>query len=284
MIRRPTRSTRTDTLFPYTTRFRSRAIPLSGERPMPDDVKIKLPDYEKSGVNMCPGHGTGGRKPTNAALKQLAGHGDPGMFGRMFAHLPPLDVPDSKLQALAAAMLDPNPDDGTLGNDNIPAGFTYLGQFVDHDITLDLTSLSDKKRDPLGLENFRTPALDLDSIYGLGPDGSPHLYARNPEEPSMVGPKLLIGKNITVPFGNVQGDFENDLPRGPHGMALIGDPRNDENLLVAQTHLTFMKFHNTVCDMLAAEGTGQGELFAKARQTVMWHYQDRKSTRLNSSH
>src|SRR3546814_10766532 len=89
----------------------------------------------------------------------------------------------------------------------------------------------------------------------------------------MVGPKLLIGKNITVPFGNVQGDFENDLPRGPHGMALIGDPRNDENLLVAQTHLTFMKFHNTVCNMLAPEGKGQGELFAKARQTVMWHYQ-----------
>src|SRR3546814_11773971 len=80
------------------------------------------------------------------------------MFGRMFAHLPPLDVPDSKLQALAAAMLDPNPDDGTLGNDNIPAGFTYLGQFVDHDITLNLTSLSDKKRDPLGMENFRPPA------------------------------------------------------------------------------------------------------------------------------
>src|SRR3546814_9892097 len=84
---------------------------------MPDDVKIKLPDYEKSGVNMCPGHGTGGRKPTNAALKQLAGHGDPGMFGRMFAHLPPRDVPDSTLQALAAAMPDPNPADGTHGND-----------------------------------------------------------------------------------------------------------------------------------------------------------------------
>src|SRR3546814_7100939 len=168
-------------------------------------------------------------------------------------------------------MRDHKPDDDTLGNDNMAADFTFLGQFVDHDITLDLTSLSDKKRDPLGLENVRTPALDLDSIYGLGPDGSPHLYARNPEEPSMVGPKLLIGKNITVPFGNVQGDFENDLPRGPHGMALIGDPRNDENLLVAQTHLTFMKFHNTVCDMLAAEGTGQGrsEEHTSALQSLM---------------
>src|SRR3546814_12762874 len=166
------------------------------------------------------------------------------MFGRMFAHLPPLDVPDSNRQALAAAMLDPNPDDGTLGNDNIPAGFTYLGQFVDHDITLDLTSLSDKKRDPLGLENFRTPALDLDSIYGHGPDGSPHLYARNPEEPSMVGPKLLIGKNITVPFGNVQGAYENDMPRGPPGTELIGHTLNAQNLLVAQTHLTLIPIQN----------------------------------------
>src|SRR3546814_4286487 len=131
-------------------------------------------------------------------------------------------------------MRDHKPDDDTLGNDNMAADFTSIGQFVDHDITRDLTSLSDKKRDPLGLENFRTPALDLDSIYGLGPDGSPHLYARNPEEPSMVGPKLLIGKNITVHFGNVQGDFENDMPRGPHGMALTGDPRNDEHLLGAQ--------------------------------------------------
>src|SRR3546814_19922492 len=122
---------------------------------------------------MCPGHGTGGRKPTNAALKQLAGHGDPGMFGRMFAHLPPLDVPDSKLQALAAAMLDPNTDDGTLGNDNIPAGFTYLGQFVDHDITLDLTSLSDQTGDPPGLETFPTPPPDRDTTHRLDPTDTP---------------------------------------------------------------------------------------------------------------
>src|SRR3546814_17224935 len=111
-------------------------------------------------------------------------------------------------------MLDPNPDDGTLGNDNLPAGFTYLGHFVDHDITLDLTSLSDKKRDPLGLENFRTPALDMDSIYGLGPDGSPHLYAPNPEVPVMSDPKLLLGKNNTFPFGNLQGHFVDNLPPG----------------------------------------------------------------------
>ncbi len=79
-------------------------------------------------------------------------------------------------------MKDPAPGDANGNNTRVPAGFTYLGQFVDHDITLDLTSFGDKEADPNAVENFRTPALDLDSVYGLGPDGSRQLYARNPGE------------------------------------------------------------------------------------------------------
>ena len=109
--------------------------------------------------------------------------------------------------------------------------------------------------------------------YGLGPDGSPHLYARNPENTSKHGPKLLIGKNINVDFGGVTGNFRNDLPRSPEGFALIGDHRNDENLLVAQTHLAFLKFHNKVCDLIAGSPTPPADIFAEARQTVTWHYQ-----------
>ena len=120
------------------------------------------------------------------------------MFGRMFPTLPPLKVSDAKLEALADAMIDTNPGAATGNNPNIPAGFTYFGQFVDHDITLDLTSLGDKEKDPLGIENFRTPSVDLDCVYGLGPDGSPHLYARNPAAGNKHGPKLLIGKNINT--------------------------------------------------------------------------------------
>jgi hypothetical protein len=241
---------------------------------MPFNADIEKQSYEHDHINMCPGHGTGGRHPTRESLnKRLDGHDDPGMFGRMFPDLEPLDVPDGKLQALAAAMLDPDPQDATLDNPQIPGGFTYLGQFVDHDITLDLSSLSDKKRDPLGLRNFRTPALDLDNVYGLGPDGSPHLYERDANDPSLIGPKLLIGKNINVGFGGVTGDFRNDLPRSPQGLALIGDPRNDENLLVAQTHLAFLKFHNAICDHLLANGTPGEELFGAARRLATWHYQ-----------
>ncbi|MGF1625761.1 MAG: heme peroxidase family protein [Alphaproteobacteria bacterium] len=222
---------------------------------------------------MAAGHGVGGRHPKREVLDALAGHKDPGMFGRMFPKLPPLQVADAKLKALAEAMLDPDPLDGSQDNAEIPGGFTYLGQFVDHDITLDLTSLSEKANDPTATENFRTPSLDLDCLYGLGPDGSPHLYARDPANPSRRLPKFLIGRNTTVGFGNVTGDFRNDLPRSPEGIALIGDHRNDENLLVAQTHLAFLKFHNKVVDILAAKPTPPEKLFAEARRLVTWHYQ-----------
>ena len=226
-------------------------------------------------VNVQPGHGKAGRHPTRQFLDTLSGHDDPGMFGRMFPTLDPLAVDDGPLQELADAMKDPNPGDPAGNNAKVPAGFTYLGQFVDHDITLDLTSFGEKESDPNAVENFRTPALDLDNVYGLGPDGSRQLYARNPGDldGKTPGPKLLIGKTISVPIGNVTITPRNDLPRNPEGFALIGDHRNDENLVVAQTHLAMLKFHNKVCDQLAAKGTPVGEIFAEARQIVTWHYQ-----------
>jgi hypothetical protein len=197
------------------------------------------------------------------------------MFGRMFPTLAPLAVDDGPLHELADAMKDANPGDPAGNNTAVPAGFTYLGQFVDHDITLDLTSFGEKEADPDAVENFRTPALDLDSVYGLGPDGSRQLYARNPGDANgkNPGPKFLIGKTINVALGGITGDHRNDLPRSPEGFALIGDHRNDENLLVAQTHLAILKFHNKVCDQLIAAGRPADTVFAEARQTVTWHYQ-----------
>jgi Animal haem peroxidase len=61
-----------------------------------------------------------------------------------------------------------------------------------------------------------------------------------------------------------------DLPRGPNGRALIGDPRNDENRIVAQLHTIFLRFHNAVADQL---GGKKRVSFQEIRQLVCWHYQ-----------
>jgi hypothetical protein len=204
-------------------------------------------------VNTDPRHGKSGRQPTKSALTRPGANGDPGLFGKIF-DLPAFAPPDAALKALADAMRDVNPGDPAGDNPNIPSGFTYLGQFVDHDITLDLTSISEKQEDPHATTNFRTPRLDLDNVYGLGPDGSPQLYARDPANITQPGPKLLLGKTAGTP--RVAGVFANDLPRNPEGRALIGDHRNDENLLVAQTQLAFLKFHNKVVDRRQSAGTG----------------------------
>ena len=104
-----------------------------------------------------------------------------------------------------------------------------------HDITLEAgTDLNQK---PLldekinDLPNFRSASLDLDSVYGFGPDVSPHLY-----DPSQPG-RLVVGSNVN---GVENPD---DLPRRGDGVALLGDARNDENLFLSQMHLLFLRFH-----------------------------------------
>jgi hypothetical protein len=211
------------------------------------------------------GHGSQARGNVPDALRSAA-NADPGLFGRMF-DLPPLIVSDHILSELSAEMLN----SGRSSNPAIPAGFTYLGQFIDHDITLDLTSIGEKASDPNGVENFRTPSLDLDSIYGLGPDGSPHLFMRDANT-LKVGAQFLLGSAIDseklVGPGKIPLLPGFDLPRQPQtGTAIIGDPRNDENLLVAQMHVAFLRFHNAVVQ------ANPGISFAAARRKVVWHYQ-----------
>ncbi|ETX13509.1 heme peroxidase [Roseivivax halodurans JCM 10272] len=192
----------------------------------------------------------------------------------MFPDLDPLVVDDGKLLELAKAMKDSNPMGGDGDNDAIPAGFTYLGQFVDHDITLDLTPLSEQSADPLATRNFRTPALDLDNVYGMGPQLAPYQYDRDAKG-KQTG-KLLIGKTEVSggPGGNIAAG-DHDLPRSRFGRAIIGDERNDENLLVSQTHLAFLKFHNRIVDLLKDDHPdwGAAELYREARRIATWHYQ-----------
>jgi hypothetical protein len=144
----------------------------------------------------------------------------------------------------------------------IPAGFTYLGQFIDHDLTMDKTQAvlgSDVTVDEL--IQARSPALDLDSLYGRGPADDPQFYTD--------GLHLKMGR--TAALEDFLPAFDgHDLPRDPQQpTALIPDPRNDENLVVAQTHLAFIRFHNRVIDTTA----GPASTFDTARERVVKHYQ-----------
>ena len=154
------------------------------------------------------------------------------------------------------------------GASGIPAGYTYLGQFVDHDLTFDKTKVTlGANVAPADLLQGRSPSLDLDSLYGAGPadPGSARFYAAD-------GRKLKMGRTEAAGSGplDVQPGF--DLPRrSTLKRALIPDHRNDENLAVAQTHLAFIRFHNRVVDELGSVPAAQR--FARARRSVVKHYQ-----------
>src|ERR1700761_8508665 len=105
-----------------------------------------------------------------------------GRFGRMFRNLPPARFGSTdadnvaNLATLADAMIsafDPPKDGPDAEESGIPALYTYLGQFIDHDITFDPVSSLTKQQDPDGLIDFRTPSLDLDNLYGRGPNDQP---------------------------------------------------------------------------------------------------------------
>jgi hypothetical protein len=149
---------------------------------------------------------------------------------------------------------------------NIPAGYTYLGQFIDHDLTFDKTKVSlGANVAPVDLLQGRSPSLDLDSLYGAGPNDP-----RSEKFFDSSGRKFKLGKTVSELGIPAKQDF--DLPRDPNKkLAVVPDARNDENLAVAQTHLAMMRFHNRVVDELSSEPADKR--FGRARRAVTKHYQ-----------
>jgi hypothetical protein len=213
----------------------------------------------------------------------------PGAFGRLFPMLPSfapatdavkvalndigkpggiLDANDALSQGPAALILNPlfNGDNPPTNPDNFThtAGTHFMGQFMDHDMTFDATSPLGQPTDPTTSRNSRTASFDLDSVYGLGPVGSPQLY--DPQDPA----KFRIG------FGGLFEDLprQMDLDGSSNPTALIGDPRNDENMMIAGLHAAFLKFHNRVVDYVRAQGySDPTTVFLHARLLTTWHYQ-----------
>ena len=183
-------------------------------------------------------------------------------------------------EATAVALTEAIVASGDQPDADVPAGFTYLGQFVDHDLTMDRTEAQLGEDVTLDeLVQGRSPALDLDSVYGRGPTDRHDrvFYQRD-------GVQLKIGRTspTTFPDDRVNVELEGfDLPRagGTAGTRadrrrpLIPDLRNDENLAVAQTHLAFIRYHTRVVEELALQGRSGHRLFVAARDEVVRHYQ-----------
>lgn len=178
-------------------------------------------------------------------------------------------LPDAILRKVAQAMTRGAQRDG-----NIPAGFTYLGQFVDHDLTFDKTLVAfGDQVSPAELVQGRSPTLDLDSLYGAGP-----LDPVSSEFYQADKARLKVGK--TTKSGPDKARVGFDVPRvgGTTGSAAdrrkakIPDLRNDENLAVAQHHAAMIRFHNRVVGALGA-GVPPAERFERARRRVVLHYQ-----------
>src|SRR5258708_6691319 len=188
-----------------------------------------------------------------------------GRFGRMFRSLSGAtfgkddDENIINLAALGDAMSAgfEKPFDGPDSEESgIPALYTYFGQFIDHDITFDPASSLQKQNDPDALIDFRTPAFDLDNVYGRGPGDQPYIYDGNGS--------FLMGDPIQGGDPNAK-----DLPRNNANprRALIGDPRNAEHSIVSQLQGLFLRFHNrTLSD-------NPGQSFGEIQRLVRFHYQ-----------
>ncbi|PYJ49680.1 MAG: hypothetical protein DME87_08765 [Verrucomicrobia bacterium] len=182
-----------------------------------------------------------------------------------------------QLEALASEMKDSPEKRKARANrrtsiTTMPSGYVYFGQFIDHDITRDNRELDKAVPSVEEIHNFRTARLDLDSVYGKVPATVPCIYGED-------GERLKLGP--TLPAKCVDGTpiawSLNDLPRTDKGVPVLIDPRNDENLIVAQLHVLFAKFHNRALELIRNQPELSPEpptsFLERTRRFVTWHYQ-----------
>ena len=156
--------------------------------------------------------------------------------------------------------------------DLAPSGFVYLGQFLDHDLTRDETRLEHAAAAPERTGNFHAPRLNLESVYGNGPQKSPDLY----DHSERGSETFLLGHTEALPREQIPSTPD-DFYR-PNGRALLADHRNDQHLILAQLHIVFLQFHNRMVDYIKGGGATEEAfpnetIFETARRLAVWHYQ-----------
>jgi hypothetical protein len=173
----------------------------------------------------------------------------------------PEELLHERLSGLGASMFDDKNKmpAAQLLHTAIHAGYTYFGQFIAHDLTFDDTPFRDAGiAEAHETKNFRTPWLDLDSVYGDGPGSNRHggLYASD-NMSFVLGETNSQGVPYDVPLHN--------------GRPMVADCRNCENAIIRQLHAIFLALHNLAVQDVAA--LPREERFRAAQQRVRWQYQ-----------
>ncbi|MEM7095922.1 MAG: peroxidase family protein [Actinomycetota bacterium] len=221
--------------------------------------------------------GQGGGNPVDDEVLGALQTAGPDQFSRLFPRAAFREV-DDELRVQMAALGAPGGlidakdalDEGPIrlitepelslnnpNNTTHTAGTTFVGQFLDHDITSDGGSRLGQPTPVQRSVNLRSARFDLDSVYGGGPAVSRELYTD--DDPF----RFRIGDG---------GQFE-DLPRNADGSAIIADPRNDENLIIAGIQVAMLKFHNAVLERVRSSGLTGEMAYREAQRLVIWHWQ-----------
>ena len=146
-------------------------------------------------------------------------------------------------------------------NPTIPAVFTFVGQFIDHDLTFNPLNLTDLDNQQDGLPDFASPRIDLDSVYGP---------RSTPADPQPNGAAVFNGDRFNL---NKLDPNAYDLFRADDGAAIIFDPRNDENQLILQIHILLMRVHNKlVADFGHTREEARAEVVANWQSVLLYDY------------
>ncbi|MGE5157210.1 MAG: hypothetical protein ACM3OF_03585 [Gemmatimonas sp.] len=162
-------------------------------------------------------------------------------------------------------------------NPSIPSGYTYLLQFVAHDLVNSAMPLAIVGGPGRAVANARRAPLLLEGLYGHGPVGSPHLYALDaPTDDRRT--KLRLGRmrwkeangDRPCPFRDIARTraenltgIDRDIPgRAALTDALLADPRNDDHAIISQLTALFTILHNSLVD-LARRGEPVGHANAR---------------------
>lgn len=146
---------------------------------------------------------------------------------------------------------------------SIPAVFTFVGQFIDHDLTLNGVNLLESQM--AEVQTQATPLIDLDSVYGPRiDDADPTMSRKIPRDGDKLAVKPIEGSDDGIDLMRSDPDINPDTG-ALELKALIGDKRNDENQIILQIHLLLIRLHNRFVD--------HGLSFDEAKVQTILHWQ-----------